>query len=336
VKLGLTGHPGTKYDLPRMIEVENLRKQFGSTVAVNDVSFRVQQGEVIGLLGPNGSGKTTIMRILTGFFPPTSGTAKVGGLNVETDSLQVRQLIGYLPESVVLYPEIPVTRYLQFCGEVKGLSGPRLKSRIEAVIAAVGLGDVRKREIGKLSRGYRQRVGLAQALIAEPALLILDEPTVGLDPNQVIDIRNLIRDLRGQSTILLSTHILHEVSVVCDRVIIIHRGDIIAEDSAEALNRRVEGVFQTLVRAEGPNEEIAAALRGIPGVEQVVEDPQPSDASARFKVVSKTGEDIRKQIARTIIDRGWSLAEVSPITLTLEDLFVRLVKQARADEATAN
>jgi ABC-2 type transport system ATP-binding protein len=319
-----------------MIEVQKLRKQFGSTVAVNDVSFQVRRGEVIGLLGPNGSGKTTIMRILTGFFPPTSGTAKVGGLNVETDSLQVRQLIGYLPESVVLYPEIPVARYLRFCGEVKGLRGPRLKSRTEEVIAAVGLGDVRKREIGKLSKGYRQRVGLAQALIAEPALLILDEPTVGLDPNQVIDIRNLIRELRGQSTILLSTHILHEVSVVCDRVIIIHRGQIIAEDTADALNRRVQGVYQTLVRAEGPSPEIAAALRAIPGVEQVVEDPQPSDGAARFKVVSKTGEDIRKQIARTIVDRGWSLAEVSPITLTLEDLFVRLVQQARVDEAAVH
>jgi len=319
-----------------MIEVQNLRKQFGSTVAVKDVSFRVQRGEVIGLLGPNGSGKTTIMRVLTGFFPPTSGTAKVGGLNVETDSLKVRELIGYLPENVVLYPDFPVARYLRFCGEVKGLSGSRLRNRVDAVIGSVGLGDVRKREIGKLSKGYRQRVGLAQALIAEPALLILDEPTVGLDPNQVIDIRNLIRELRGQSTILLSTHILHEVSVVCDRVIIIHRGEIIAEDSAEALNRRVQGVYQTLVRVDGPRAEIAAALRGIPGVEQVLEDPVPSDPSVRFKVVSKTGEDIRKQIARTIVDRGWSLAEVSPITLTLEDLFVRLVKQARAEEAAAH
>jgi ABC-2 type transport system ATP-binding protein len=159
---------------------------------------------------------------------------------------------------------------------------------------------------------------------------------VGLDPNQVIDIRNLIRELRGQSTILLSTHILHEVSVVCDRVIIIHRGQIIAEDTADALNRRVQGVYQTLVRADGPSPEIAAALRAIPGVEQVVEDPQPSDGAARFKVVSKTGEDIRKQIAHTIVDRGWSLTEVSPITLTLEDLFVRLVKQARVDEAAVH
>jgi ABC-2 type transport system ATP-binding protein len=310
-----------------MIEVENLRKQFGSTVAVDEVSFSVQRGEVIGLLGPNGSGKTTIMRILTGFFPPTSGKATVGGLDVETDSVAVRRLIGYLPESVVLYPEVPVARYLQFCGEVKDLRGARLKSRIEAVIQAVGLGDVRKREIGKLSKGYRQRVGIAQAIIAEPALLILDEPTVGLDPNQVIDIRNLVRDLRGQTTILLSTHILHEVSLACDRVIIISKGNIIAEDTAEGLNRRVEGVFQTLVRVDGPRAEVLAALRAIPGVELVTEEHVPTDASIRLKIISKEGEAARKAIARTIVDAGWSLLEVSPVTLTLEDLFVRLVRQ---------
>jgi gliding motility-associated transport system ATP-binding protein len=309
-----------------MIDVEELRKQFGTTVAVDGVSFHVERGEIIGLLGPNGSGKTTIMRILTGFFPPTSGRARVGGLDVGADSIGVRRLIGYLPESVVLYPDLPVGRYLRFCGEMRDLRGQKLQSRIAAVMAAVGLDEVKKREIGKLSKGFRQRVGLAQALIAEPALLILDEPTVGLDPNQVIDIRNLIRELRGQSTILLSTHILHEVSVVCDRVIIIHRGRIIAQDTAEALNRRVQGVYQTLVRVEGPKEDVATALRAIPGVEQVNEDAVPSDPSARFKVVSATGEDIRKAIARTVVDRGWSLAEVSPITLTLEDLFVRLVR----------
>jgi gliding motility-associated transport system ATP-binding protein len=227
----------------------------------------------------------------------------------------------------VLYPDIPVARYLRFCGEVKDLRGARLSARVEEVIGAVGLDEVRRREIGKLSKGFRQRVGLAQALIAEPALLILDEPTVGLDPNQVIDIRNLIRGLRGQSTILLSTHILHEVSVVCDRVIIIHHGHIIAEDTADDLNRRVEGVYQTLARVDGPREEVVAVLKGIAGVDQIVEDPMPSDSSVRLKIVSKEGESVRKAIARTVIDRGWSLREVSPITLTLEDLFVRLVRE---------
>ena len=319
-----------------MIAVERLRKQFGSTVAVDDVSFQVKRGEVIGLLGPNGSGKTTIMRILTGFFPPTSGRARVGGLDVESESIGVRRLIGYLPESVVLYPDIPVGRYLRFCGEVKDLRGERLRSRVEAVIRSVGLGEVRKREIGKLSKGFRQRVGLAQALIAEPALLILDEPTVGLDPNQVIDIRNLIRSLRGQSTILLSTHILHEVSIVCDRIIIIDRGHIIAEDTAEALNRRVQGVYQTLIRVEGPVADVTAALREIPGVQEVSEDRVPSDTTTRLKIVSNEDAAVRKAIARTIIDRGWSLVEVSPITLTLEDLFVRLVREERRQEAPTN
>jgi ABC-2 type transport system ATP-binding protein len=310
-----------------MIDVENLRKQFGSTVAVDDVSFHVKRGEIIGLLGPNGSGKTTIMRVLTGFFPPTSGRARVGGLDVENDSIGVRRQIGYLPESVVLYPDIPVARYLRFCGEVKDLHGAKLRARVEDVIGAVGLAEVRKREIGKLSKGYRQRVGLAQALIAEPALLILDEPTVGLDPNQVIDIRNLIRNLRGRSTILLSTHILHEVSVVCDRVIIIDRGKIIAEDTADGLNSRVQGVYQTLVRVEGPRDEVLAALKDLAGVESATEDPMPSDSTVRVKLVSKEGESVRRTVARTVLDRGWNLVEVSPITLTLEDLFVRLVRQ---------
>jgi gliding motility-associated transport system ATP-binding protein len=310
-----------------MIEVENLRKQFGSTRAVDGVSFHVKRGEIIGLLGPNGSGKTTIMRILTGFFPPTSGTARVDGLDVEANSIAVRRLIGYLPESVVLYPDMPVGRYLSFCGEVKDLNGARLRGRVEDVTLACGLTEVRRREIGKLSKGYRQRVGLAQALIAEPALLILDEPTVGLDPNQVVEMRSLIRELRGQSTILLSTHILPEVSVMADRVIIIDRGRIIAEDTAEGLNRRVQGAFQTLVRVEGPAAEVAAAVRAIPGVEQVSEDRMPSDSATRLKVVSKQGEETRKAIVRTIAAQGWSLLEVSPITLTLEDLFVKLTAQ---------
>jgi ABC-2 type transport system ATP-binding protein len=321
---------------PVMIEADGLCKQFGSFLAVRDVTFSIPKGQVVAFLGPNGAGKTTTMRLLTGFVAPTHGTARIAGVDVQADRIAAAERLGYLPENGPLYPDMTPMGLLRFFGEARGMTGATLSQRIDAVIGQCALESVAHKPIGKLSKGYRQRVGLAQALIAEPALLILDEPTVGLDPNQVIDIRNLIRDLRGQSTILLSTHILHEVSVVCDRVIIIHRGEIIAEDSADALNRRVQGVYQTLVRADGPSTEIAAALRGIPGVEQVLEDPIPSDASARFRVVSKTGEDIRKQIARTIIDRGWSLAEVSPITLTLEDLFVRLVKQARADEAAAH
>ena len=189
------------------------------------------------------------------------------------------------------------------------------------------LDPILNRRCEALSTGQRQRLSVARAALHDPAVLILDEPTVGLDPNQVIDIRNLIRNLRGQSTILLSTHILHEVSVVCDRVIIIHHGHIIAEDTADDLNRRVEGVYQTLARVDGPREDVVAALKGIAGVDQIVEDSMPSDSSVRLKIVSKEGESVRKAIARTVIDRGWSLREVSPITLTLEDLFVRLVRE---------
>lgn len=311
-----------------MIEVQNLCKEFGPTKAVDDVSFRVAQGEIIGLLGPNGSGKTTIMRILTGFFPPSAGKARVAGLDVEEHSLEVRRKIGYLPENVNLYPDMPVERFLQFCGEVKGLSGARLRRRVEAVIEAVALQDVRRKEIGKCSKGYRQRVGIAQAIVHEPAVLILDEPTVGLDPNQVVEIRELIRGLRGQATIILSTHILPEVSITCDRVIIINRGKIIAQDTADGLHARVHGVYQTLVRVEGPREDVLAALRAIPGVDKVEEQPVPSDPAVRMIVTSSQGEEVRRQVARKVIESGWSLLETSPISLTLEELFVRLTRPA--------
>lgn len=308
-----------------MIEAQNLRKDFGSTRAVDGVSFRVERGEIIGLLGPNGSGKTTIMRILTGFFPPTSGRVLVGGIDVETHSLEVRRRIGYLPENVVLYPDLPVERFLSFCAEVKGLNGGRRRERVERVIAEVGLAEVREKEIGKLSKGFRQRVGIAQALVHQPDVLILDEPTVGLDPGQVVEIRELIRSLRGQATILLSTHILPEVSITCDRVIIIDRGRILAEDTTEGLHRRVRGVVQTCLRVEGPHAEVLRAVRTIPGVEKAEERPVPSDPALRL-LVTCASEDVRKDIGRTIVENGWNLLEVSPVALTLEDLFVRLVR----------
>jgi ABC-2 type transport system ATP-binding protein len=311
-----------------MIEVQNLHKHFGKTHAVDDVSFEVKRGEIIGLLGPNGSGKTTIMRILTGFFPPTSGVARIAGLDVEKHSLEVRKKIGYLPENVNLYPDMPVERFLSFCAEVKAVDSSRIRQRVEAVIEDVGLKDVRRKDIGKCSKGYRQRVGIAQALIHEPEVLILDEPTVGLDPNQVVEIRDLIRELRGKATILLSTHILPEVSVTCDRVIIMDRGHMVAEDTAEGLHRRVEGVVQTLIRVVGPRVEVLRAILDVPGVVSAQEQPVPSDPNVRVLVTSK-GEEIRQAVARVIVEHGWSLVEVSPVALTLEDLFVKLVRQDR-------
>jgi ABC-2 type transport system ATP-binding protein len=315
-----------------MIEVQDLRKNFGATRAVDGVSFRVERGEIIGLLGPNGSGKTTIMRILTGFFPPTSGRARIGGLDVETHSLEVRQRTGYLPENVALYPDMPVERFLAFCAEVKGLRRRAARDRVERVIAEVGLEEVRRKEIGKCSKGYRQRTGIAQALIHEPQVLILDEPTVGLDPRQVVEIRELIRSLRGGATILLSTHILPEVSVTCDRVIIMDRGRVLAEDTAEGLHRRVEGVDQTLVRLDAPPAEAMSLLSSLPGVVRVEEKTVPSETAVRFLVTSERGEESRREITRAVVDKGWALLEISPVALTLEDLFVRLVDRADEDE----
>ena len=311
-----------------MIEVRQLTKHFGATRAVEDVSFRIARGESIGLLGPNGSGKTTIMRMLTGFFPPTSGSALVAGFDATAQSLALRRTIGYLPESVVLYPDMRVRGFLQFCASVRGLPAGRARERIAAVLADCGLVEVAGRLIGTLSKGYRQRVGLAQALLHEPEVLILDEPTVGLDPRQIIEIRALIRGLRGRATVLLSTHILPEVSVTCERVVIIDRGRIVAEDTAEALTRQVEGQDRTLVRVLGPRDSVQQALAGVPGVErlEVVSPPNGvADAAWSFVAYSAGGADVRQALAQTVVSRGWGLVEIRPLTLSLEDLFVRLV-----------
>lgn len=315
-----------------MIAVENLTKEFGRTHAVRGVSFRVEQGEVIGLLGPNGSGKTTIMRVLTGFFPPTSGRAWVAGIDVTRDSIAARAKVGYLPENVVLYPDLRVQQFLEFCADVRQLRGARRRARLAAVIHECGLRDVRDRLIGKLSKGYRQRVGLAQAVLHEPEVLILDEPTVGLDPRQIIEIRSLIRTLRARTTVLLSTHILPEASTVCERVVIIDRGRIVAEDSAEALTRGLQGGDRTLVRVDGPPEAVCAVVQAVPGVERVEMEPGVIDGARGFVVFSRAGAPVRQAIAAAVVGGGWGLVEVRPLSLTLEDLFVRLV----ADEGTAD
>jgi ABC-2 type transport system ATP-binding protein len=315
-----------------MIEIEHLAKHFGSTRAVQDVTFHVRRGEIIGLLGPNGSGKTTIMRVLTGFFPPTAGTARVAGYDAAEQSLALRRKIGYLPENVVLYPDMRVRRFLEFCADVRRIGGAHRRARVDAVMHDCGLHDVAGRLIGTLSKGYRQRVGLAQALLHEPEVLILDEPTVGLDPRQIIEIRSLIRALRGRTTILLSTHILPEVSMTCERVVIIDHGRIVAEDTAEALTRRVEGEDRTLVRVEGPADAVRVALAAVPGVEQVeladaAHGRPASPASCGFIAHSQTGEPVRKAIAAAVVEHGWGLVEIRPLALSLEDLFVRLVKK---------
>jgi ABC-2 type transport system ATP-binding protein len=308
-----------------VIAVQDLAKEFGRTRAVCGVTFRVERGEVIGLLGPNGSGKTTIMRILTGFFPPTSGCAEVAGIDVTRAPLAARERVGYLPENAVLYPDLRVRQLLEFCADVHRLRGAHKRARLAAVIEDCGLGEVRERLIGKLSKGYRQRVGLAQALLCEPEVLILDEPTVGLDPRQIIEIRSLIGALRGRTTVLLSTHILPEAATVCQRVIIIDRGRIVAEDTAAELTSKLEGAERTFVRVDGPPEAVLGALRAVPGVERVEAENGTPAAGAAFVAYTGSGDAARRAIAAAVVRAGWGLLEVRPLALTLEDLFVRLV-----------
>jgi len=307
-----------------VIAVEHLTKEFGRTVAVRDVSFHADDGEAIGLLGPNGSGKTTVMRTLAGYFPPTAGRVSVDGIDVGRDALRARQRVGYLPENAVWYPDMRVRQFLEFCADVRGLRGAARRACLTAALDGCGLADVQQRLIGHLSKGYRQRVGIAQAVLHEPAVLILDEPTVGLDPRQVVEIRQLIRELRGRTTVLLSTHILSEVSSVCDRVVIINRGRVVAENSAAALALEQQRGERTLLRVDGPAAPVAAALRALPGVERV--EVEPGGAGAACLTVTTTrGEPKPGTLAATIVARGWALLELRPLSLSLEDLYVRLV-----------
>jgi len=311
-----------------MIEVQGLTKYFGATLAVNHVSFKVEKGEIIGLLGPNGSGKTTIMRILTGFFPPTSGRALIGGMDVAERSIETRSRIGYLPENMVLYPDLTVTALLEFAARVRCLDSKTTQDRIEYSIKICGLGEVRRKLIGKLSKGYRQRVGIAQAILSDPEVLILDEPTVGLDPRQVVEIRELIRSLAGRSTVLLSTHILPEVNMTCRRVVIIDRGKIVAQDTPEQLTAKLQGSDQTLITVAGPADQVKAALTAVPKVEGL--EDRPVDAGMNgvcsFLAFSQGhGEEVRSALAACVVQHGWGLLEVKPVALSLEDLFMRLV-----------
>lgn len=308
-----------------MIEVQNVTKYYGQVCALNNVSFDVKKGEIVGLLGPNGSGKTTLMRILTGFFPPTEGKVRVAGIDVETGSLEARSRLGYLPESVVLYPDMTVRSFLNFCVRVKGNSAAQRRGQVDRVLQQCALEHMAHRHIGTLSKGYRQRVGLAQALLCEPEVLILDEPTVGLDPNQVIEMRDLISGMAGKTTILLSSHILHEVGLTCQRVVIIDKGNIIAEDTAAGLSDRIQGATRTSVRVGGPRTEVLTVLRALTGVKDVIAQEQDENGQEGHSfVVTSLDRAITRDIAQAIVSRGWALYELTPMTLDLEELFVRL------------
>ena len=311
-----------------MIKVQNVTKYYGRVQALDQVSFDVEKGEIVGLLGPNGSGKTTLMRILTGFFPATTGKVIVAGFDVETASLEVRRRLGYLPENVVLYPDMTVRAFLDFSAKVKGNSSSQRTQQVNRVLGECAIEHMAHRHIGTLSKGYRQRVGLAQALLYEPEVLILDEPTVGLDPHQVIEMRELIKAMGGKTTVLLSSHVLSEVGLTCHRVVIIDKGKIIAEDTAEGLSRRIQGAARIFVRTTGPQAEILSALRALPGVREATETERDGEnhEGHSFLVISPD-RTIAKDVAQLIVSKGWALHELRPLTLGLEELFVRLTSE---------
>jgi ABC-2 type transport system ATP-binding protein len=310
-----------------MIEAEKLTKYYDKVAAIEDVSFAVERGEIVGFLGPNGAGKTTTMRILTGFLPPSSGTARVAGYDILTDSLRVRRRIGYLPENIPLYTDMKVADYLAFVAEVKGVERRQRRRRIGEIMEKCRVSEVQRMLIGALSRGYRQRVGIAQALLNDPEVLILDEPTVGLDPKQIIEIRRLIKELSGRSTIILSTHILPEASMVCQRVIIINNGHIVAIDTPENLTARLQRSAKLLVMVDAPADQVQPILARLPGVLRAEGRDEARDGTASFVVESERHLDLRREVSRTIVERGWGLLELRPADMTLEEIFIRLVTE---------
>ena len=305
-----------------MIEVKDLTKFYGDYLAVDGISFQVQKGEVVGFLGPNGSGKTTTMRILTGYLPPSVGSASIAGYDTMTSSLDARRHIGYLPETVPLYTDMTVEDYLKFLGTIRGMRRDHLKRRIDVVIDRVKLGDYRKSFISKLSKGYRQRTGLAQAILHEPEVLILDEPTIGIDPIQVVETRGLIKELGEDHTLLLSTHILPEVSAVCDRVLIINEGTLVAEDTPDNLAVRLRGTEQIQAEIRGPSADVIKAIRELPGVTSA--HHIETATGPRYTIESPAGKDLREQIAAMIVSNGWGLLQLNVVPMSLEEIFLEL------------
>ena len=317
-----------------MIKVEGVTKRYGPFTAVRNISFEVERGEIVGFLGPNGAGKTTTMRILTGFLPPTEGTAIVAGYDVIEEPIEVKRRIGYLPENPPVYPEMDVEGYLTFVARLKGIPSAEIPARIDAVLERVSIGHVREKLIGKLSKGYRQRVGLAQALIHSPDVLILDEPTVGLDPKQIIEVRELIRSLAGEHTIILSTHILSEVASTCNRIIIINEGRIEASDTPENLRSRLQGAESTQVEVEGPAVEVEARLAATPGVARVSRATD-SNGFPVFTVDSEPGARVRSALARAVVEAGWGLHGLRAVGMSLEDVFLKITTEEHDDARQA-
>ena len=313
-----------------MITVENLTKRYANKTAIDSVSFQVEKGEILGFLGPNGAGKTSTMRVITGFMPASDGTVRVDGFDVFENPLEVRRRIGYLPESPPLYLEMSVTGYLRFVAKIKGVPKEKIAPEVKRVMERVNITDVRDRIIAKLSKGYKQRVGLAQALLNDPPVLILDEPTIGLDPKQIHEVRELIKDLGGNHTVLLSTHILPEVEQTCNRVVIIDRGKIVAVDTPQNLRLQVQGAAQVFMEIQGPASEITSQLKKTPGVVDV-RTVASTDGRHRFQIEGELKKEIRSDLARTVVQNGWGLFELQAATMSLEDIFLKLTTAEERD-----
>jgi ABC-2 type transport system ATP-binding protein len=316
-----------------MIEVESLTKRYGRKTAVDGVSFKVQKGEILGFLGPNGAGKTTTMRILTCYLPPTEGTARVAGFDVFEEPLQVKRRVGYIPETPPLYADMSVTDFLSFVAKIKGVPKAERKAKLDDAVEKCRIGDVRGTLIGRLSKGYRQRVGLAQAILHNPEVLILDEPTAGLDPKQIIETRELIKSLGGDHTIVLSTHILPEVSMTCGRVVIISKGKVVAEGTPEELTQRLKGAAALRVDVRGESAPLAETLRRVPGVALVREKSERGLTS--FEIEADGARDIRPDLARAVVQGGFDLLGLQELGMSLEEIFLHLTTSEPAEGAAA-
>jgi ABC-2 type transport system ATP-binding protein len=317
-----------------LITVEKLSKRYATKTAIEGMSFQVEKGEVLGFLGPNGAGKTTTMRIITGYMPASEGTVRVDGYDVFDNPLDVRRRIGYLPENPPLYLEMTVMGYLRFVAKIKGVPKDKIHQEVARVMERASIADVKERIIAKLSKGYKQRVGIAQALLNDPPVLILDEPTIGLDPKQIHEVRELVKDLAGQHTVVLSTHILPEVEQTCHRVIIIDRGKIVAVDTPQNLRLQLQGGERVSLEVQGPASEIISKLKGMPGVVNVQKIAE-NDSRHRFQVEGELRKDIRSDLARTIVQNGWGLYELQSATMSLEDIFLKLTTAEESETANA-
>ena len=317
-----------------MIEVQHLTKRYGPVTAVDDISFTVQRGEILGFLGPNGAGKTTTMRVLTGYMPPTDGKAIVAGYDVFEQPVEAKRRTGYLPETPPLYPDMTVRDYLSFVARIKGVPRNERKSRVDEMMQKTRVTDVAHRHCGKLSKGYRQRVGLAQALMHNPEVLILDEPTAGLDPKQIIETRQLIKALAGDHTIILSTHILPEVSQTCQRVVIINRGKVVAVDTPDNLTSRLRGSETMYIQVDAGGADAGSVLQRVSGVTRVavVETKQQA---VGYEVDSEAGRDVRRELAAAVVGRGWGLLEMRPMRMSLEEIFLHVTTEEAPATAAA-